>query len=151
VRSPFELAQHVLPAMRSAGRGWIVNISSPAAIHPKAGAGRSGDEVGRGTVYGMCKAALERFSTGLAAEVFDDGINVNAIAPTHIVPTFGADAFFDLSQFQAEPPEAMADAVNYLVDPAAPRVTGEILYSQMVLERAGYPVPRLVGPAPVPT
>ena len=29
----------------------------------------------------MCKAALERFTTGLAQEVFDDGIGVNVISP----------------------------------------------------------------------
>ena len=34
-----------------------------------------------GTVYGMCKAALERFSTGLASEVYDDGIAVNVVSP----------------------------------------------------------------------
>ena len=45
--------------------------------------------MGGGTVYGMCKAALERFSTGLAAEVFDDGIAVNALSPTGLVATPG--------------------------------------------------------------
>jgi NAD(P)-dependent dehydrogenase (short-subunit alcohol dehydrogenase family) len=32
-------------------------------------------------VYGMCKAALERFSTGLAAELYYDNIAVNALSP----------------------------------------------------------------------
>src|SRR5215471_8838897 len=60
VRAPFELAQLVLPGMRERGRGWILNISSGAARHPQAGAGAG---AGRGgTVYGMCKAAIERFS-----------------------------------------------------------------------------------------
>ncbi|MEO8115790.1 MAG: SDR family NAD(P)-dependent oxidoreductase, partial [Phenylobacterium sp.] len=35
VYAPFHLAQLVLPAMRERGQGWIVNISSPAGIHPK--------------------------------------------------------------------------------------------------------------------
>ena len=65
--------------MRERKQGWIVNISSGAAFHPKppydAGAGRGG------TVYGMCKAALERFTTGLAAEVYADGIAVNVVSP----------------------------------------------------------------------
>ena len=34
-----------------------------------------------GTVYGMCKAALERFTTGLAAEVDGDGVAVNVVSP----------------------------------------------------------------------
>src|SRR5438477_5195790 len=35
VRAPFELAQKVLPGMRARKRGWILNISSGAAIHPQ--------------------------------------------------------------------------------------------------------------------
>src|SRR5439155_18564777 len=35
VRAPFELAQLVLPDMKAAGRGWILNISSLAAVHPQ--------------------------------------------------------------------------------------------------------------------
>jgi citronellol/citronellal dehydrogenase len=145
VRAPFELSQQVLPDMVRAGAGSIVNVSSPAAWHPDPGNG-TGPTVGRTTVYGMCKAALERFTTGLAAEVFDAGIDVNALAPTFIVPTFGAAAFFDVSSYEAEPPDAMADAVAYLVAPATPRTTGQILYSQDVLARAGYPTPRKVQP-----
>ena len=48
--------------------------------------------MGRGTVYGMCKAALERFTTGLAAEVHADGIAVNALSPSGLVPTPGVAA-----------------------------------------------------------
>lgn len=86
VRAPFELAQAVLPGMRERGSGSILNISSKAALHPPVDAdgGASG-----GTVYGMVKAALERFSTGLAAEVAADGITVNALSPTSVVATPG--------------------------------------------------------------
>jgi NAD(P)-dependent dehydrogenase (short-subunit alcohol dehydrogenase family) len=146
VRAPFELAQAVLPDMIGAGGGSIVNISSPAARHPDP-ASASGPDIGRTTVYGMCKSALERFTTGLAAEAYDAGVDVNALAPTFIVPTFGAAAFFDVSAYEAEPPEAMADAVAYLIDPSTPRTTGQILYSQDVLARAGYATPRKLTPA----
>ena len=44
---------------------------------------------GGGTVYGMCKAALERFTTGLASEVYDDGIAVNVLSPSGLVSTPG--------------------------------------------------------------
>lgn len=50
----------------------ILNISSVAARHPvlppSAWAARGA------TVYGMCKAALERFTSGLAAELYADRI-----------------------------------------------------------------------------
>ena len=62
VKAPFHLCQMVLPGMIERGGGSILNISSGAAFHPKPG-GRSVD----GAVYGMTKAAIERFTTGLAA------------------------------------------------------------------------------------
>jgi NAD(P)-dependent dehydrogenase (short-subunit alcohol dehydrogenase family) len=89
VRAPFELAQMVLPGMRERGQGWILNISSAAGRHPQGPPYRRG--MRGGTVYGMCKAALERFSTGLAAEVHHDGIAVNCLAPTGLVGTPGVE------------------------------------------------------------
>ena len=85
VQAPFHLAQLVLAPMRAAGRGWILNISSPAALHPQGPPFSPGGH----TVYGMCKAALERFSTGLAAELFEDEIAVNALSPSGLVVTPG--------------------------------------------------------------
>ena len=76
VYGPFHLAQLVLPKMRERKSGWILNVSSGAAMHPPKNAPGRG-----GTVYGMCKAALERFTTGLASEVYADGIGVNVISP----------------------------------------------------------------------
>ena len=67
VYAPMDLAQRVLPGMAAAGQGWILNISSGAARRPSLPPGPMGR--GGGTVYGMVKAALERFTTGLAAEV----------------------------------------------------------------------------------
>jgi len=83
VEGPFHLAQLVIPAMREKGRGWILNISSIAARHPAMPP--TGWASRGGTVYGMCKAALERFSTGLAAELYDDDIAVNALSPSKVV------------------------------------------------------------------
>lgn len=89
VRAPFELSQLVLPAMRDRGQGWILNISSAAGRHPEGPPYQR--RMGGGAVYGMCKAALERFTTGLAAEVHADGIAVNCLAPTGLVGTPGVE------------------------------------------------------------
>ncbi|HXR53958.1 MAG TPA: SDR family NAD(P)-dependent oxidoreductase, partial [Acidimicrobiales bacterium] len=88
VRAPFELAQLVLGGMIERKSGWIVNISSGAARHPQ-GPPYAGRRGGGGTVYGMCKAALERFTTGLASEVHEDGIAVNVVSPSGLVLTPG--------------------------------------------------------------
>jgi citronellol/citronellal dehydrogenase len=144
VRASFELAQRVLPGMLQRKRGWILNISSRAAIHPVGPpfSGRRGS-----TVYGMCKAAIERFSSGLASEVYADGIAVNCLSPSGLVPTPGV-VFHHLTdgvpEDRLEAPEVMAEAAYALCtgDPAA--LTGKVTYARPLLEELGLPVPALV-------
>ncbi|HSZ41917.1 MAG TPA: SDR family NAD(P)-dependent oxidoreductase [Trebonia sp.] len=136
VTGPFHLAQLVIPGMRGRGRGWILNISSVAARHPST----TGPRAGRGgTVYGMCKAALERFSTGLAAELYADNIAVNALSPTRVVPTPGT-VFHHLTTWddpEAEPASVMAEAALLLCS-AEPRTrTGLVTYSRPLLDELG--------------
>jgi NAD(P)-dependent dehydrogenase (short-subunit alcohol dehydrogenase family) len=139
VEGPFHLAQLVIPGMREKGQGWILNISSGAARHPTL---PPGPRAGRGgTVYGMCKAALERFSTGLAAELYADNIAVNALSPTKVVPTPGT-IFHHLTTEDnpnAEPPSVMAEASLLLCSGDPKTLTGRIAYSQGLLAelRAG--------------
>jgi len=134
VRAPFELAQHVIPAMRARRKGWILNISSGAARHPE------GPPYSRrirgGTTYGMCKAALERFTTGLAAEVYDDGIAVNALSPSGLVPTpgvvhHGLDR--GVPEQALEPAEVMAEAALALCTGDPVSLTGRIAYARPLL------------------
>jgi len=141
VQASFHLSTLVLPAMRQQGRGWILNISSRAALHPEippnAWGGRGG------TVYGMCKAAIERFSTGLAAELYADNIAVNALSPTLVVPTPGT-VFHRLTtpdDENAEPPAVMAAAALALCHADPKTLTGRITYSQELLAELGVPAP----------
>jgi NAD(P)-dependent dehydrogenase (short-subunit alcohol dehydrogenase family) len=141
VQAPFHLATLVLPAMRDKGAGWILNISSGAARHPAIPP--NARAVRGGTVYGMCKAAVERFSTGLAAELYADNIAVNALSPNKVVPTAGT-IFHHLTTAddpEAEPPAVMAEAALLLChrDPAS--LTGRIAYSQDLLAEFGLAVP----------
>jgi len=142
VEAPFQLAQLVLPGMRERGAGWILNISSIAARHPVIPPGQF---AGRGsTVYGMCKAAIERFSTGLAAEVYTDNIAVNALSPTKVVPTPGT-IFHHLTSEGAEnsePPTVMAEAALLLCHREPRSLTGRVAYSQELLAELDVPVPQ---------
>ncbi|NDH47808.1 MAG: SDR family NAD(P)-dependent oxidoreductase, partial [Acidimicrobiia bacterium] len=81
VWSTIDLAQQVIPDMRSRGAGWILNISSRAAVKPMGPPFEEFYKTGNSSVYGLCKAALERLSLGMAAELFDDNIAVNTLAP----------------------------------------------------------------------
>jgi citronellol/citronellal dehydrogenase len=147
VEAPFHLATLVTPGMRAAGAGWILNISSIAAVHPKmppsAWAGRGS------TVYGMCKAALERFTTGLAAELYGDNIAVNSLAPNQVVPTPGT-LFHRLTTEDDpsnEPPAVMAEAALALCHRDPRSLTGRVAYSQDLLRELGLAVPAAAGQA----
>jgi citronellol/citronellal dehydrogenase len=141
VVTPVDLSRRVIPGMRERGGGAILNISSRAAIHPPLSRARGG------TVYGMCKAALERFSSGLAGEVHADGIRVNALSPNKVVPTAGT-VHHHLTTFddpKAEPTEVMAEAAYALVRPTpegAEPLTGRIAYSQDLLDELGLTLAR---------
>ena len=134
VHAPLDLAQAVLPGMRARGDGWIVNDSSATSKHPKGPPFDPGIALGGiTTIYGASKAALERVTTGLAAEVHGDGIAVNSLAPVAAVRTPGAEAHIgkvmDAHPEIVEPVEVIAEAALALAtcDPAT--LTGRILYS----------------------
>jgi NAD(P)-dependent dehydrogenase (short-subunit alcohol dehydrogenase family) len=83
----------------------------------------------------MCKAALERFSTGLAAELYADNIAVNALSPNQVVPTPGT-VFHHLTSEDdpnSEPPAVMAEAALHLCSADPRTLTGRIAYSQDLL------------------
>jgi len=132
VFGPFHLAQLVLPKMRERKSGWILNISSHAALHPKLNAPGRG-----GTVYGMCKAALERFTTGLAAEASNDRIGVNVISPG-LVATPGVlhhGLVNESNKDMATPVEHMAEACLHLVHGDPTVNSGHITYAADVLKQ----------------
>jgi NAD(P)-dependent dehydrogenase (short-subunit alcohol dehydrogenase family) len=132
VYAPFHLAQLVLPSMRQRRQGWIVNISSPAGIHPKPPYLRAGRG---GTVYGMCKAALERFTTGLAAEVQEDGVAVNVVSPG-LVDTPGVAVhglITEATKDRVQPIEYIAEAVYQLATGDPKTMTGRIDYAEPLL------------------
>lgn len=141
VYAPFHLAQLVLPSMKERKQGWIVNISSGAAFHPKPPYNQPGRG---GTVYGMCKAALERFTTGLASEVAADGIRVNVVSPG-LVETPGTlfhNLVNDQTRSRAQPIEYIAEAVFQLATGDVATMSGRIEHAAPFLkELAKEPAP----------
>jgi len=140
--APFVLSQLVLADMIPRRTGAIVNISSGAAIGP--GRGPYPDPaVGArgGTCYGAEKAALERFTQGLAAEVYQQGISVTCVSPSQVVPTPGTvyhRLVKDMDDPRGEPPILMAKAALLLATEPLDRVTGRVTYSQQILKECGW-------------
>jgi citronellol/citronellal dehydrogenase len=137
VHAPFILSKAVLPDMIALSRGAIVNISSGSAIGP--GRGPYADRTVRGGVmYGASKAALERFTQGLAQEVaHHGGIAVSCVSPSQVVPTAGTvyhKLVRSLDDPAGEPPSMMASAALLLASEPAERVNGRVTYSQQILK-----------------
>jgi citronellol/citronellal dehydrogenase len=136
--APFILSQLVLADMIPRRTGAIVNISSGAAIGP--GRGPYPDPaVGArgGTCYGAEKAALERFTQGLASEVYQHGISVTCVSPSQVVPTPGTvyhRLVKSIDDPRGEPPVLMAQAALLLATEPLDRVTGRVTYSQQILK-----------------
>jgi citronellol/citronellal dehydrogenase len=130
VHATLDLAQAVIPAMREAGEGWIVNLSSRTAQPwpgPPFELGAQGTTL---TVYGASKAALNRITNGLGAELHGTGIRVNTVEPRAAVLTEGAAALVGetLRPDQIESLEEMVEAVMALCD-CPEDVTGRVTVS----------------------
>ena len=139
-RAMFILCRGVLPDMIKRHGGAIVNISSTAAIGPGRGPYKAAPARG-GSLYGAEKAAIERFSQGLAEEVYQDGITVAGLAPSQVVPTPGTVYFKMVSGMddpRGEPTSMMAEASLLLVSEPLDKVTGRVTYSQQILKEFGW-------------
>jgi citronellol/citronellal dehydrogenase len=141
VHAPFILAKEVLTDMVPRRSGAIVNISSGAAIGP--GRGPYDDRtVHGGVMYGATKAALERFTQGLAQEVAQyDGIAVAAVSPSQVVPTPGTihhKLVTGIDDPKGEHPIMMARAALLLVSELPATVNGRVTYSQQILQEFGW-------------
>lgn len=140
--APFLLSQLVLQQMIPRRSGSIVNISSGSAVGPGRGPYPNDGSAERGsTCYGAEKAALERFTQGLAHEVYQYGISVTCVAPSQVVPTPGT-VFHKLVSGMDDPrgeaPELMAKATLLLATEALEKVSGRVTYSQEILQEFGW-------------
>src|SRR6195952_86816 len=137
VIAPLHLSQLAIPAMRQRGHGWVLNLTSVGGDLP---AGPPFDEFDRTAgfgMYGTVKAAMNRLTTSLAAELYADGIAVNAAAPTNPVATPGAGTL-DLAKTDTEDIGLITETVFALCtgDPAV--LTGRIAQTQPFLREIGW-------------
>lgn len=114
VKTALHACRAVLPALKAAGGGRIVNIGAGAATRAGLGMG----------AYAASKAGVMRLTEALAEETKDHGITVNAILPSIIdTPTNRHDMpDADFSRWVA--PQALADVVAFLLSDAARAITG---------------------------
>lgn len=135
--APLHLAQLAIPGMRERGRGWVLNVTSLAGEMPPGPPFSEFDRTAGFGIYGMVKAALNRLTKSLAAELYDDGIAVNAAAPSNPVATPGAGAL-DLAKIETEDISLITQTAFVLCtgDPAS--LTGRIAHTQPFLREIGW-------------
>jgi NAD(P)-dependent dehydrogenase (short-subunit alcohol dehydrogenase family) len=146
LHAPIDLAQAVLPSMVERGEGWIVNVSSATASlwsGPPFSLGTLGATSG---VYGASKAALNRLTNAMAAELWESGVRLNTVEPRAAVLSEGADALVgsQLRPDQIESMEEMVEAVVALCDCPAER-TGRVHVSLDLIAELGLDVRALDG------
>lgn len=127
IRAPFALSKAAIPYMRERGAGWIVNIGSSTGLNPIRPF-RDYNKTSGDVIYASMKAALHRFTQGLAAEVLDDNIAVNSVGPSTAISTPGADALIP-DGYETEPVEYLAETVLAMCSLPAAERTGLVAFS----------------------
>lgn len=127
LRVPFLLSQAAIPHMRKRGGGWIVNIGSSTGLSPIRPF-RDYNKTSGDVIYASAKAALHRFTQGLAAEVVDDNIAVNVVGPSTAIMTPGAAALLP-EGYDTEPVEYLVETVLAMCTLPAEERTGHVAFS----------------------
>lgn len=127
VRTPFVLTQNAVPHMRRQGAGWIVNIGSVTGLAPVRPY-REYNKTSGDVIYASMKAALHRFTQGVAAELLDANIAVNVVGPSSAVRTPGASSLIP-DTFPTEPVEYLAETVLAMCHLPAAERTGLVAFS----------------------
>lgn len=104
----------VLPAMRAARRGRIVNVSSRAVVPPAGGF----------IAYTVGKSAVIALTQALAQEERPHGIAVNAVMPSTMDTPANRHAMPDADRSGWVSTEAVADVIAYLASSSAGAVSG---------------------------
>jgi NAD(P)-dependent dehydrogenase (short-subunit alcohol dehydrogenase family) len=148
LRTPFVLSQSAIPHMRQQGAGWIVNIGSVTGLAPVRPF-REYNKTSGDVIYASIKAALHRFTQGLAAETLDDNIAVNCVGPSTAVRTPGASQLIP-DTFPTEPVEYLAETVLAMCHLPAAERTGLVAFSLHYPWSQGLPVHTLDGSEVLP-
>ncbi|MEO0041340.1 MAG: hypothetical protein RL329_788 [Bacteroidota bacterium] len=116
VKGTFLFSKAVLPAMKAAGRGHIINVASDVAKRVFDG----------GSLYCSSKFAQDAFSAALRKEVRKDGIKVSVVYSGLVDTTFHADPHSDSKKTWLTDSD-MADSILFIMSQPAHVVIDELM------------------------
>jgi 3-oxoacyl-[acyl-carrier protein] reductase len=133
LRSTFLCTREATAHMRARGSGSIVNLSSGA----REGTPWTATYIGN-SAYSAAKAGVHGFTRGVALELADSGVRINAVAPGPIETERTGPGFRQIEQLEYGPiratpmrrigmPQDVANAVLYLASDESAYVTGTTL------------------------
>lgn len=130
VHGPFRCIRAALPSMQERKSGNIINISSVAALG--------------GSHYGATKRAIEAMTIGLARELKDQGIAVNAMKPVGGIETPGllfgrpqgaSREAMDARRPSLPKPDSYVEAAILLAMQTPETFTGQVYHDAQLIER----------------
>ena len=138
---PIVAMRAVVPHLKAAGGGHIINVSSRGSIPPGAGPYTDQQRASLGDLlYGPEKSALEHFSQRQAMAYQSDNIAVNVLSPNGRVKTPG-NIFFDNDpdnpDLDFETADAMGKATVWICEQPTSSYTGNIVYDEDVCKEHG--------------
>jgi citronellol/citronellal dehydrogenase len=128
-RGTFLCAQVAIPLLRQAANPHILTLAPPPNLDPR--------WWGPHTAYTLAKMGMSFVTLGLAAELRDAGIAVNALWPRTVIATDALKMIPGIDVARCRKPEIVADAAHAILVKPARQATGRFFIDEDVLREAG--------------
>lgn len=117
VSTTLNACRAVVPGMQAVGRGKIINVSAASASSGKGSMG----------AYCASKSVVARITESMAQELRDQGINVNAVAPSIIDTPANRGAMPDADASKWVSTRQLADVICFLASERSSAIHGAVI------------------------
>lgn len=128
-RGTYLCTQKCLPHLLKADNPHVLSLAPPPSLDPK--------WWGPHTAYTLAKMGMSHVTLGLAAELADSGVAINALWPRTVIATDALNMIPGVEIPRCRTPEIVADAAHAVLTRTARGFTGNFLIDEDVLRDAG--------------